>query len=607
MSREDEGEQFVEEEDEDDDEYDASSGDSMDTEEMYAKYGLAGNPNKRHWIHGKRTEGFICFCICCNGVQIGLELDLACQPDCTNLELGAFFWIERLFLLIFFVEMSIKMNIEYALTHFLILIDGHKRRNHFRKGDRRPIMYWDKGWNIFDFTIVSLSIFDTFFFALGFSAIRIMRVFRVMRLVRTLMLFQRLWLLITGMRDVFVTVGWTFVLLFGLISVASIAVTMGIGHECDPWSDHPLDVRGKPVADWSCPEGTLLYDFRAGQGAVYSDIYHPSDRDPAIPHFWTKNDYFGTIPKSIFTLLQISTLDRWSSHLARPILEFNPLMFWVLFLFLFISRYGLLNVCIGTIVESTMANVDKQTTAVDEMIAEEETKLLISLDRHFVNLGGELGVLDREQVENALARPSVQRKLELLTIPTENVMELFDALTVVLFEKKNSDEDEKNPEVPVKDFCFGILNLKGDARSFPLLKVSREIGICQQKKDRVYKTAERQEQVIDNINDRLEWLTTTFMDRGLPPVIDPPDLHKKFAQNERRTKPKRGNNAKEVGQFSPARERRGSGSSSKGSGSRRQDKWTAELMKQRDRAETDETDAEARPAGRRGPRGTLFG
>ena len=45
-----------------------------------------------------------------------------------------------------------------------------------------------------------------------------------------------------------------------------------------------------------------------------------------------------------------------------------------------------------------MANVDKQTTAVDEMIAEEETKLLISLDRHFVNLGGELGVLDREQV-----------------------------------------------------------------------------------------------------------------------------------------------------------------------------------------------------------------
>ena len=44
--------------------------------------------------------------------------------------------------------MSIKMNIEYALTHFLILIDGHKRRNHFRKGDRRPIMYWDKGWNV---------------------------------------------------------------------------------------------------------------------------------------------------------------------------------------------------------------------------------------------------------------------------------------------------------------------------------------------------------------------------------------------------------------------------------------------------------------------------
>merc|ERR1712224_679680 len=51
----------------------------------------------------------------------------------------------------------------------LILIDPLKRRAHLRKGDRRPIMYWDRGWNIFDFTIVTVSVFDTFFLALGLS------------------------------------------------------------------------------------------------------------------------------------------------------------------------------------------------------------------------------------------------------------------------------------------------------------------------------------------------------------------------------------------------------------------------------------------------------
>jgi hypothetical protein len=386
---------------------------------------------------------------------------------------------------------------------------------------------------------------------------------------------------------------------------------MGIGHECDPYADHPLDARGKPTPGWSCPDGTLEYDFRSGQGAMYnSNIYTRNDGDPAIPHFWTKNDYFGTIPRSIFTLLQIATLDRWSSHFARPIMEYNTLMFWAIFLFLFIARYGLLNVCIGTIVESTMANVDKQTTAVDEMIAEEETKLLISLDKHFVNLGGERGILDKEQVENALARPSVQRKLELLTIPAENVMELFHALTVVLLDKKE-EKNEEQLEVPVKDFCFGILNLKGDARSFPLLKVSREIGICQQKKDRTLKTAERQECVIDNINDRLEWLTTTFMDRGLPPVVDPSDLHKKYAQNDR--KHNRGRNAsnskKSVDHFQPGRQaaQRGSDQSKGSSGKRasRVDKWTAELQMQRDRTISD-AEGENKPRTSR-PRGSMFG
>ena len=36
---------------------------------------------------------------------------------------------------------------------------------------------------------------------------------------------------------------------------------------------------------------------------------------------WTKEDYFGSMMESWFTLLQVVTLDHWSTNIVRPLLK----------------------------------------------------------------------------------------------------------------------------------------------------------------------------------------------------------------------------------------------------------------------------------------------
>merc|ERR1719174_2276763 len=92
-----------------------------DTDAQFAKYGLV-NPKKSHWIYRGKVEGFIISCIVANGIQIGLELDIPCQPNCTQEELGIYYWLERFFILVFFAEMCVKMRVEFALQHILIML-----------------------------------------------------------------------------------------------------------------------------------------------------------------------------------------------------------------------------------------------------------------------------------------------------------------------------------------------------------------------------------------------------------------------------------------------------------------------------------------------------
>merc|ERR1719277_2042623 len=83
-----------------------------------------------------------------------------------------------------------------------------------------------------------------------------------------------------------------------------------------------------------------------------------------VSNGWDNEEYFGTVPRSMFTLLQVLTLDNWSSKIARHVLQNQGYMAIFFIIFLLFGTYGLLNVIIAVIVERTLAIAQTNTSRV---------------------------------------------------------------------------------------------------------------------------------------------------------------------------------------------------------------------------------------------------
>merc|ERR1719487_1722624 len=205
------------------------------------------------------------------------------------------------------------------------------------------------------------------------------------------------------------------------------------------------------------------------QTLVVEDLFKD---DEGLPRQWTKDDYFATIPRSMFTMLQVATLDKWSTHIARPIMKYDGTVLIWLFLFIGLARYGVLNVAIGTIAEATGRNVKKQMNTVNEIVAEAEFNVVAALEKGVRKISEEDGRLNRERLMTHLARPSVVRQFKCVNISVDHAKELFDSCAIV-----ETDMDHCSTQ----RYCEGIVELKGDARSLQclkLLKLTQATELC---------------------------------------------------------------------------------------------------------------------------------
>jgi voltage-gated sodium channel len=67
-------------------------------------------------------------------------------------------------------------------------------------------------------------------------------------------------------------------------------------------------------------------------------------------------EWFGSLPRSLFSLFQIMTLESWSMGIVRPVMEVYPWA-WAFFVpFIVIATFTILNLFIGIIV-STMTEL----------------------------------------------------------------------------------------------------------------------------------------------------------------------------------------------------------------------------------------------------------
>jgi voltage-gated sodium channel len=155
------------------------------------------------------------------------------------------------------------------------------------------------GWNLFDFTVVAISLVPA---SAAFSVLRALRVLRVLRLVSV----------IPSMRKV------VQALLKAIPGMGSIVALLGL----------------------------LYYVFSVMATKLFG---------AAFP------EWFGSIGASAYSLFQIMTLESWSMGIVRPVMEVFPFA-WAFFVpFILITSFAVLNLFIAIIVNAMQSQHEAES------------------------------------------------------------------------------------------------------------------------------------------------------------------------------------------------------------------------------------------------------
>jgi voltage-gated sodium channel len=179
------------------------------------------------------------------------------------------------------------------------------------------LSFFKRAWNIFDFTIVAITLLPA---GQGVSVLRALRILRAFRLISS----------VPSMRKV---VEALMRAIPGMVSVLTLLLL---------------------VFYVSAVMATKLF----GQG---------------FP------DWFGNIGASLYSLFQIMTLESWSMGIVRPVMESYPLA-WLFFVpFILITTFAVLNLFIAIVVDAMSTHVDVEETHTRDVIEFDHQEIMTEL------------------------------------------------------------------------------------------------------------------------------------------------------------------------------------------------------------------------------------
>ncbi|AVZ79537.1 ion transporter [Zoogloeaceae bacteirum Par-f-2] len=239
-------------------------------------------------VESARFQHFIVAVIVINAITLGLETSPTIMAQAGGLLLA----LDRAALMVFVVEIAMKLIV-------------------YRFG------FFRSGWNVFDFTIVAITLAPV---GEGFAVLRSLRILRALRLVSV----------IPSMRKV---VGALLRAIPGMGSVLSL----------------------------------LLLVFYVA--AVMSTKLFGQD----FP------EWFGSIGASLYTLFQVMTLESWSMGIARPVMETHGYA-WLFFVtFILLTTFAVLNLFIAIVVDAMSETEREEQAKTREQVDREHNQVLAEL------------------------------------------------------------------------------------------------------------------------------------------------------------------------------------------------------------------------------------
>src|SRR6056297_3053911 len=207
------------------------------------------------------TQNFILGVILFNAAILGLETSKPVMEMAGTLIVT----LDQICLAIFVVEIAAKLT-------------------------ARGFGFFKRGWNIFDFVIVGISLIPA---AQGLS---VLRALRILRLLRVLSVTPSLRRVVEGLMSALPGMGSVFLLTGLIFYIAAVMSTKLFGEAFPEW--------------------------------------------------------FGTLGRSGYSLFQSMTLESWSMGIVRPVMEVYPYA-WVFFVpFIMVTTFAVVNLLVGLIVNS---------------------------------------------------------------------------------------------------------------------------------------------------------------------------------------------------------------------------------------------------------------
>jgi len=325
---------------------------------------------------------------------------------------------------------------EQILTGFFVLDVAARiweaKPRRFFKGDETKEKYKLDVVNFFDFVIVVLRAFDLWLLTpLGRteSGLKFPSVFRIMHIstfVHEIQLwkgFRELWIVISLLRETLLTLFWCGFLIVGTTWVISVLITISV--LTDPKLDFDLS---RTV--------------------------------------WTKEDYWGSVGRTVITMFQVLLRDKWADSIVWPMVQNDPIVMLIFAVFYCVVVLALMNNVTGVVVECAM----EASTLCGELYQKEQDKeaemVMASLRQIFREADEDgSGDLDHGELRTALGKFRVRDRLKLLQIPYPDLEMLFLLL------------DEDNKGVIKCDYFFrGVAKLRGLAKAKDLHQLSIDLN-----------------------------------------------------------------------------------------------------------------------------------
>lgn len=141
---------------------------------------------------------------------------------------------------------------------------------------------------------------------------------------------------------------------------------------------------------------------------------------------WEYKRYFGNIPRSMFTLFQILTLDNWCDEIVRPVADKQPIIGVFFVCYIFVASFGMINVVIGIIVENTLNCARSQDVADVRSMERENSKLLSELREIFFKSDIDQNhCISLAEFSAAFQSKDVRKKFQKLNLGVNDTVEIF--------------------------------------------------------------------------------------------------------------------------------------------------------------------------------------